>query len=140
MKLFLVAALYGFALVPIAAQSQYQAPLGRSSGSSVKIASIEPPTANRLKDGETVKIAAEVEYVLAAPKGMLGVFVQNDEGRSLLVRSTCPPISAGKGRVTVSADVRVKDADAVHFIVALYHEDSGSSGVTATRVYVVSKK
>ena len=140
MRPFLFAIPCAFMLASNDVQSQYWAPLDPSSGSSVKIVSISPPTGIPLKDGETLAITADVEYVLAAPKGKLGVFVQNDEGRSLLLGSSCPPISSGKGRVSVTASVRVKEANSVLFIVALYHADSRATGVTASRSYVVGDK
>jgi hypothetical protein len=115
-------------------------PLDEASGSTVKIISISPATSKPLKDGEQLTVSAEVDYVLAAPKGKLSVFVQSENGRSLLVSCTNPPISSGKGRVTVTADILVKDAYSVEFIVALYHNDGRSTAVTASRSYVVDKQ
>jgi hypothetical protein len=135
---YLVSAL----IVLSAAQSyaQKSTPLDESSGSSVKIVSITPATAKPLKDGEQFTVSAEIDYVLAAPKGKLSVFVQSESGRSLLVSCTNPPISTGKGRVTIAADILVKDAYSVQFIVALYHNDGRSTAVTASRSYVVDKQ
>lgn len=129
-----------FALLAAHSYAQSSAPLDDSSGSAVRIVSITPATAKPLKDGERFTVRAVVEYVLVAPKGTLSVFVQSESGRSLLIRGTNPPISNGKGQVTIAADILVKDAYTVQFIVALYHDDGRGTTVTATRSYVVDKQ
>ncbi len=124
----------------LSAHSQDEAILEESSGSKVKIVSITPPTPIALKDGETVTISAEVEYFLANPTGSLEVFVQSDDGESLLVNSTkSVQISNGKGLVTLSAEVLVKNTYSVHFMVALYHNARQSTSVATQRSYVVNK-
>lgn len=139
-NIFLVSFVSSALLALAPAFAQAQSSLDGSSGSSVKIVSIHPATSIPLKEGETMRVSAEVDYVLAAPNGILSVFVQSDEGRSLVVTCTNPPISTGQGRVTATADILVKDTYSVHFIVALYHNDGRSTAVTASRTYVVDKK
>ena len=121
------------------AHAQSSAPLDGASGSAVKIVSITPATAKPLKDGERFTVRAVIDYVLVAPKGALSVFVQSETGRSLLISCTEPPISSGKGQAIVAADILVKDAYSVQFIVALHHNDGRSTAVTASRSYVVDK-
>jgi len=112
--------------------------LDQSSGSTVRILSLQPSHTTPLAVGKESRITAEVEYVLAAEKGRIGVFVQNDEGYSVATKVEDARITQGRGRTRVSASILAPaGTHAVHFIVALYHDEGRSTSITATRTFIV---
>ena len=114
--------------------------LDYTSGSSVEIERVQPPTTLRLLPGSRVTFLVNVNYTVAAEEGAVSLIIQRAEpGFGSLTRQE-KFLSKGSGNVSFIAEVEIPKTRRIDLMVAMYHRDRGSTTVTDMRTYEIARE
>ena len=108
------------------------------TGSSVKIVSTSPDTAEPLQVGELVKLHIEVAYTLSTSSGTLGLVVQASDNSSLA--QDMEVVNKGSGTIQFDTEFLVPNTKAIQVFTPLSAQSqSSTSTVDMWAFKVVSK-
>jgi len=100
---------------------------------TVTLRHLDPPEATILRRGLKLSITVTAEYDLkVAEAGAIGVAVQDQYGRSLVVGSNQRiPVKRGRGEATISTEVLIKDMSTRKVVVYVALKADGYAGTSA---------
>jgi hypothetical protein len=127
-------------LVAAPSLAQDRGSLDYTSGSSVEIDRVQPPTTMRLAPGSRVTFLVNVNYTVAAEEGAVSLIIQRAEPQFGSLTRQDKFLSKGSGNVSFIAEVEIPQTRRIDVIVAMYHRDRGSTTVTDMRTYEVVRQ
>ena len=108
-----------------------------SSGSSVEIDRVQPSIATVLQPGTRETFTVDLDYTIIAPSGYVSLFIQSSAGG---IGHETKRLTKGSGKLTLSKEVEIPKTRRIEVIVALYHDDGGSTSITDSRTYEVNRE
>ncbi len=104
-------------------------------GSTVKILSTSPDHTKPLRQGDTVQLRAEVEYLLNVDSGTLSLIVQKSDASSVF--SHTEVVASGKGTSILEAEFVVPDTKAVMIFTSLNAQGQTTTSTVDTLAFKV---
>jgi hypothetical protein len=101
-----------------------------TSGSSVHISNISPPTDQHFTVGQKVSLEVQAAYTMASDSGAIAIAVQSADNQP--ITQNFEVVTRGSGTITLKAQFDVPDTKAIQVFVPLSAQ--GQSGTTTVDI------